>query len=256
MKAHGGLRHVLLGYPGRAGTISTELRTVPSNVAEYIRQMDEVKDGIQRFGSQYSINPSVISQHFHMSLYDYTKGFNAFDDVTIKNAVHNGLIDIYRRAIPLLRPPEYVNSKNVYTMGEGIDCGIKWKDGWNNYPVRIEGRMNNFGYGFDPYMNLVLNLAGIKRGLMYASNPEEIDKDDPLERNVSTGSPYFRFGYGYPSYQELLAKFQKDPVMRELFGDMADIIYSIYNIYPDISNKRYTNVEARGMAEQILFQAK
>jgi hypothetical protein len=257
-RTHGGLKEVLYDdgeYPGR---ISTEIRTIPTDVMGYIKSIAQIGEWFRSKAGKYGINPAIWSQHLHLSLVDPSSGVNLLEDDLIRETVGKGIVDIYHRAIPLLNLPEGTNNTDSYAISVANDIGVLTKGGYrssNGYPgpIRIEGRLNSSEFAADPILNLLMHLIGIKRGLMHIGDHTKIDEDYPLMNSGSLQDAYFTFGQGYTTFQNALERLLTDEVLsQEIPHELLSNTHKIIQVYPQISQGELTLSAARERAYDIV----
>jgi hypothetical protein len=243
----GGLKDVLHD-DGDVDRIFMEIRTSPSDASGYMQSMDRITQWFQENASGFHIRPVVWSQHLHLSLHDEITDRNLFSSLKLTNIVKKGIVDIYHRALPMLRLPENVEDEVVSEIG-GPTGVLEKGDGWESGPIRLEGRMTNSDYAADPYVNLLFHLIGFKRGLQNRHDHQAIDRDYPLDATESLDDAYFTIGEGHTTFQEALKHMQDDPVLRdELPEELLMGLHDTAQTYWDVSSGQLSASEAREMA--------
>ena len=237
--------------------IFMEIRTQPGSVEDYIAAMQKIKDWFQKAGKDANVHPVVFSQHLHLSVTGHAGNTNLLGAETDEmRSTYKGIVDIYHRAFPFLMLPENFDGDPLHigTVGEAIY--IKGRKNKPDNPLRIEGRLNSSEYAIDPYLNLLVHLVGIYRGLSAASHPETLDEDYPLlhmRDGISPHEkPFFTIGEGHPERDETLCRMLTDPVLQEhLPPDLINGLVKVFQGYPDISRGITTAADSRKAAVEI-----
>ena len=251
----GGLGSTITGEGVYVGSLTTEIRTPPSTTEVYLQQINRIKRWVQENAGKYDIDPTIMSQHFHMSLVDQYSGDNLLTDDQLREVVMKGLFDIYHRGLPFLRLPELIEGELVYDMNGREKKGVREKglDSPQN-PLRLEGRMNNSDYAADPSLNLLFNLVGFRRGLEHYDKHQLIDQDNPLGDTDIPSVAGFRFGHGITTYQQTLDEFFLDEVIAATFPkSILDVLYKTGSMYPAISQGYLSLIEAREKVNKSLI---
>ena len=246
-------------------SLMLEVRTPPGTVDQYVRAISQIQAWLSTKSAAKGINPAIYSQHFHFSLTDPTEEQNLLKDAKHYDAVHAGVVDIYHRAIPLLRLPEEFDEATT-PMGEtpyrygrlyGIHkTGIEGERDERKFgTTRIECRVNSSEYAHDPYLNLFIHLLGVYRGLNAKDNPSSLHDDYRIPCTASSnGRPYFEFGGPNGiAYEEAMAHITEDSVLNTaLPKETVGKIHQVIQIYPDISAGKVTLTQAREAASVLL----
>ncbi|HEX7042287.1 MAG TPA: hypothetical protein VF189_03475 [Patescibacteria group bacterium] len=235
--------------------VFTEIRTSTGDVKNYIKSMKWLRNYLQKSTSERHISPVVHSEHIHMSFASKLRGINLMNNLEAQGAVRMGVMDAYRRMFALIRLPEEIAVKNDFGSYTRIMNGTEVRQNGSTYgklmprfdPLRIEGRKNSSEYAFDPYLNLLVHLVGVYRGLQYASDKSKINSDYNHGRNPAYYSKHEgSFGTNiYSNYHDAAYAFLKDKVVIDLVGqDLVTDIYDTIVNYTDIS-------EGRGNLSQV-----
>ncbi len=169
------------------GQISAEFRLNPFILDEYINEIEFFIEYIVEKCNEYHIIPIVIANHQHISITDINGLSNVMNNINDLNAIMVGILDAYHRLFPLTRLPteKGVAQYNFGLKQNGYPDSAMTPSGYpcmfNPNPIRIETRLNNSEYMFDPWTTLFVILLGVYRGLLLSNNPELIDKDYPLD---------------------------------------------------------------------------
>lgn len=249
----GGLTDVLYDE-GAFEKLFMEIRTKPTDVAVYNESMSQIQEWMQVHTEKLGIHPVIWSQHFHLSLTDNETGHNLLLYPPALKAARKGMIDIYHRALPLLRLPENVEDAPVVEMGttrRGVR--IKGEDSATD-PQRLEGRMNNSDYAFDPHVNLLYNLIGMKRGLEHIADTDAIDADFPLGNHLfGEQLPYFLVGRPHTEYNTAILRAIDDQVLQDqLPQKLHEGLLAAIAPYWDISTGKTEVSTARNRAYDIV----
>ncbi|MGI8419465.1 MAG: hypothetical protein ACR2LN_02365 [Candidatus Levyibacteriota bacterium] len=225
--------------------ILSEIRIRPVDVGEYTLAMERIQAWFQENAPKYRINPTIFSQHLHLSLVDHKNGINLLQSYSGLRAVGKGILDINHRALPFILLPERVDSDRVISLMSGYgEAGVGLREDLR--PVRVEARTLSSEYAWDPRINLYLHLIGLRRGLEYSSDIYKIDADYPL-REDSNGNPYYDIGGSYnKSYEDSLGRILRDPVLTEnIPKELLHGIHAAASLHPDISTGRMSVREVR-----------
>jgi hypothetical protein len=262
MRENGGLQEML--YESNAwevtptrrriskDTVFMELRTIPTTVTGYRDQMEELGEWMRAEACARSVRPVVHSQHIHFSLLG--KKENPFGKKSrARKFVDKGIVDIYHRALPLVRMPEEIEFLGQkYT--EYSSYNVKTKiTGQTSPRQRIEARVNNSEYTFDPYLNLVVQLLGIERGLSYSDRIfgyRKIDKDFPLDSRNGPG-----FSLGNTSFDQRVNHLREDHVIKKYFpNEVVQALADVIQMYKDVSEGKITVAELKGIADAKAYE--
>jgi hypothetical protein len=229
--------------------IFMETRITPSTIGEFEEKANIFQAWMQYVGIGDRLHPVVHSQHYHISMTSADGGVNLLEDPATMAAVQAGLTDTYHRALPLVRIPEHL--EHGHSRSIGLSHGVRIKDN----PLRVEARVNASEYAFDPYLNLLVALTGVERGLDHIGKIDQIDEDKPMDRsthysyngNTKYSLPYF---YAGGSYEKTLGSVLTDPVIdtvmpREILIGIHEVLQSSI----DIAERRTTVAEVRERTE-------
>jgi hypothetical protein len=251
--SQGGLRDILYDGGDHFGSIGIEIRTKPQDVNGYFDAISQVSDWFRKNAGQFGINPVVWSQHLHLSLGDPTSGVNLLEDRAKRYIIGKGIVDMYHRAIPLLRLPENIEGEHFVMSYSGSGINTKGGFSFESGPRRIEGRVNNSDYASDPYLNLLMNLIGVKRGLRYITDHRKIDADYQLTNTDVPEHASFPIGGGRTSVSGTLRHLERDKVLaEELPHDLLWNLHRIASSYSAISEGTLGVEEARWRAYDIV----
>ena len=241
---------------GKEYRIFTELRTSTGDVNNYVKSMRWIRKYFQKRTPKRHINPVVHSEHIHMSFTSKFRGINVVKNPDSRFAIQMGIVDAYRRMFALVRLPEEIAAK--YSWGDyikilhGYDVRENGEDEGKIMPrmnpPRIEGRINNSEYAFDPYLNLLVQLVGVYRGLKYVSDRTKINSDyhhgnNAADYNRLNGS----FGTNiYANHFDAAYAFLDDPVVTDLLGkELVNDIFDTIVSYSRLSEGRQGVAEVR-----------
>lgn len=234
--------------------ISMEIRTKPGGVDNYLMAMDRIREWFQRNGASGGVHPVIYSQHIHFSLVDRARIRNLFTSSSWGRNVEVGLIDTYSRSNPLVLLPEEV--ERDYGRDIGLYNGVKKKGGRSLVdPERIEARMNNSEYAFDPYLNLLVNLLGVYRALAAENRVQLVEFHKGVSVNADYGEPryYFQIGKKHRSYEREVEGLTNDSVLQQLLpANLLSRLPFVYQDYWNISSGE-TSVQAAREAAQGLI---
>lgn len=229
----GGLGTALCGGT-TVDKVFAEIRTVPQSVDEYFNTMEKLQTYVSETSKKDEVLPVVYSQQFHMSAQAKDGTNNVFTDGKKQIQVSNGMLDTYYRALPLVRLPENLHAENSEMMifgGGGVL--LKGRNNTGRDPKRLEGRINNNDYAFDPYVNLLINLYGFYRGLTADENQLEIDSGVTVYEGGVLG---FHVGEGFTDWKSSVDKLNEDPkILEALPKDMIRKMTPILHKYPEVS---------------------
>ena len=226
-----------------------ELRTKPVDVAGYISQMEKTRDYISAQAHKRGIHPVLHSQHIHLSLCNEPSVSNILWDIPVRSAVQRGILDTYRRAYALLNLPEEVAKPHNPAVNGNTAVKLNGM-GTPSDPLRYEGRLNTSEYMFDPFMNLVINLIGVYRGLQLALDPQLLKHPITLDQR-STGPDIFYYFLTTPfrvtPYAEVLSRTVQDPMLNEfLTPDVLKNVVSRMKSYEQITSGERRVSDVRG----------
>lgn len=238
----------LTGFRGKRGifypydrstiwNISCELRTKPGDVTFYGDATAQIRDFIATNAGD--MHPVVHSQHFHLSLAN-GRGYNVLSErnSALTDAVRKGIVDTYRRFLPLLLLPEELE-REFPLPTDGVIVKRNRNNGRNLR--RVEGRLASSEYMFDPNLNILVHVLGIARGLEHIDDPEGLFEDGKYPPN------YHHLTIGGDSYQRALKGMASDEILRQyLPGALIDGLVSRASMNVDISRGVKTVAEVRG----------
>lgn len=240
----GGIADVLYAEcPTLVRRIFAEVRTRPSDVLGYSTAMSSLQSYFQRRGGM--TRPVVHSQHFHCSLTS-ASGFNLLCSDRVVLAIKKGIIDSYQRFLPLVMLPEEVEEENQKSVG--LDSGVRLRGSLygHGYPRRIEGRLSSSEYMFDPYVNLLVHLIGVARGLEHTFSITDIDADRKLQFSDDYDVYYFTTGANITNYQDEIGRMMNDPVLPQFLNrDLIQKLAEKAQLYWDISKGNISVADAR-----------
>lgn len=246
-QADGGLGEIL-SPDVTLSTLFMEIRTLPGDVANYMVAMDKVQKWFQDKGKQHHVLPTVFSQHIHFSATE-ANGKNNFLTPSNLDGIGNAMLDTSNRAFPLVRLPENVESK--YPTAMAVDyAGILHKGSLLDHkePYRLEARIGNSEYAFDPSLNLLVDLIGLYRGLI--NDPQS---EATLQTGVSEPTrQLFIQGAAHMDWATKVENLVKDPELPKyipspLLGNLKTVLES----YWKLSRGQMTVAQARSIAETI-----
>jgi hypothetical protein len=251
----GGLGDILCESEGETVTLLKnfmEIRTAPGSVEDFLEYMGELKSWMQKETEQRDINPVVYSQHIHFSLRGKT---NLLQDTNGEaDFMKKAMLNVYQRTLPLIRLPEEIESNGpiVYSRAN-IRTNGRPSDPNGPNPIRIEARINNSEYAFDPSLNLLIHLIGMQQGLFYSTQElgwDEIGSDFPLH------NPYLLKIYGsHINIEQALDRLPEDKIMQEYLPQ--EVLYGIKDIvkcYREVSEGRMSVAVLKKIADARAYE--
>lgn len=240
--------------------IFMEIRTKPGTVQDYKENLEELQVWMKKEAEKKDIRPVVHSQHIHFSLFG--EQANAFQiNAQATNFVRKSTVDMYHRALPVLRLPEEIEDGSEKHKNYSATDNFPHRTviTFNGFGAdRFEGRINNSEYAFDPYLNLVVHLLGIHRGLVYSKKPlgyTTLDRDYPLDSTTMQQDSTPWFSREKRDFNTALSHLTEDKVLNEYFP--SEVIHAIRDVvasYRDVSEGRLSVGDLKRIANAKAYE--